>query len=151
MDNVQKVKNCINTPSAQTLHLTDDFQHISTSDQSVQVSLRYTNHPLNLWDPHLSPAGAPLSTLSAESTASADMSTRPTSSSAVFTADGVQCCVCRGGGVGFTGRAGFGGKAGLPTHCRFSCNPSGVLTGVEVLCGGDNSPLSSRRIPYSNM
>lgn len=104
-----------------------------------------------MWESHLSPAGAPLSTLSAESTASADMSTRPTSSSAVFTVEDVQCCVCRGGGVGFTGRAGFGGRAGLPTHCRFSCNPSGVPTGVEVLCGGDSSPLSSRKIPYSNM
>jgi hypothetical protein len=104
----------------------------------------------SLQEPHLSPAGAPLSTLSAESTASADVSTRPTSSSALFTAEGVQCCVCRGGGVGFTGRAGFGGRAGLPTPCRLSCNPSGVPTGVEVLCGGDSSPLNSRRMPYNN-
>jgi hypothetical protein len=119
---------------------------MTISSPFLQV-ISQSKYPLSLWDPHLSPAGAPLSTLSAESTASADMSTCPTSSSA----EGVQCCVCRGGGVGFTGKAGFGGKAGLPTHCRFSCIPSGVPTGVEVLCGGDSSPLSSRRIPYSNM
>jgi hypothetical protein len=125
----------------------------AVSTHLLQVTSQHLygrQHTQSLWDPHLSPAGAPLSTLSAESTASEDVSTCPTSSSAVVTAAGVQCCVCRGGGVGFTGRAGFGGRAGLPTPCRLSCKPSGVPTGVEVLCGGDNSPLSSRRIPYSN-
>ena len=124
--------------------------------KQLSLSLTYAHartrtHTHMLYDSHLSPAGVPLSTVSAESTASADVSTRPTLSSVVFTAEDVQCCVCRGGGVGFTGTAGFGGRAGLPTPCRLSCNPSGVLTGVDVPCGGDNSPLSSRRIPCSNV
>ena len=93
----------------------------------------------------------PLRTVSAESRASADVSTCPTSSSVVFAPEGVQWCVCRGGGVGFTGTAGFGGRAGLPTPCRLSCTPSGVPTGVEDPCGGDNSPLSSRRMPCSKV
>jgi hypothetical protein len=108
-------------------------------------------HTYAHYDPHLSPAGVPLRTVSAESRASADVSTRLISSSVVFTSEGVQCCVCRGGGVGFTGTAGLGGRAGLPTPCRVSCNPSGVPTGVEVPCGGDNSPLSSRRMPCSKV
>jgi hypothetical protein len=123
------------------------FFNITLSHTST-CKCKHTN---SLYDPHLSPAGVPLSTVSAESTASADVSTRPTSNSPVFTAEGVQCCVCRGGGVGFTGTAGFGGRAGLPTPCRLSCIPSGVPTGVEVPCGGDNSPLSSRRMPCSNV
>ena len=119
---------------------------------SLSLSLSHTHthtHTQSLYDPHLSPAGVPLRTVSAESRASADVSTRPTSSSVAFTPEGVQCCVCRGGGVGFTGTAGFGGRAGLPTPCRLSCNPSGVPTGVEVPCGGDNSPRRSRRMPCS--
>lgn len=93
---------------------------------------------------------APLRTFNAESTASEEISTVPRiplfaisglspTVVSMFVSVPAQCaCLGGGGGVGLTGSAGFGGKAGLLV----------AESGVPVAVGEDGvSPFWSRKIP----